>query len=237
MVSGCQQTSLRGNGSGCNPSGNWGRVAYYNNGKLHVYAQTHEDNSSQRHYDNRSEKRGFSDIDDQPRVRHADRRGHDDEGRGTFTDDHRLPMTGRRRYHEEDHHCEHDDGSHRDQTSHPDLPANRYTYQEDHRHNDRGRFPGAAGYYSPWETESDGFTAVDYYNTSYNACPPPAWIPSNPLYDQSTGLPPSMTAGKETTPVILEHTWWCDRGETTLPFRQLLRQTTPERRFHPPTPV
>ena len=85
-------------------------------------------------------------------------------------------------------------------------------------------------------TESDGFTAVDYY-MSYNACSPPAWITSNPLYDQSTGLPPSMTAGKETTPVILEHTWWCDRGETTLPFRQLLRQTTPERRFHPPTPV
>ena len=52
-------------------------------------------------------------------------------------------------------------------------------------------------------TESDGFTAVDYY-MSYNACSPPAWITSNPLYDQFTGLPPSVTAGGEITPLILE---------------------------------
>ena len=85
-------------------------------------------------------------------------------------------------------------------------------------------------------TESDGFTAVDYY-MSYNACSPPAWITSNPLYDQFTGLPPSVTAGGEITPLILEEPGEWHSGETTLPFRQLLRQTTPERHFHPPTPV
>ena len=45
---------------------------------------------------------------------------------------------------------------------------------------------------------------MHYYNTSYNACPPPAWLTSDPVYDQSTGLPLSVTAGGEATPVILE---------------------------------
>ena len=127
-------------------------------------------------------------------------------------------------------------------TSHPDLPANRYTYQEDHRytyqedhrHNDRGRFPGAAGHYSPSGTKSNGFTAVAYYNMSYNACPPPAWITSNPLYDQSTGLPPSVTADRETTPVILEEPGGVAQRGNDAPFPSTSPPNNTRKAF-PPT--